>query len=458
LLVTSVAAFLFPFMSSSVNVALPTIGADLAMGAVELAWVTTAFLLTSSLLLVPFGRLGDMRGRKRVLVTGVGIYTLGSALAGLAPNGEMLIAARAIQGSGGAMLAATSVAILVSVHAPGERGKVLGINAAALYSGLSAGPAVGGFLTQSLGWRAVMLVNVPLGVVLLFAALYRLPQQSPERPDARFDWAGFAAYAAFLFGGVYGLSELPSSHGIVALGIGIAGFLALLRIESSRTEPLIDIALFRKNVAFAMSNLAALLNYSAFFAATFLLSLYLQIVTGLSPSMAGLVLIAMPVIQAFVSPAAGRLSDRFEPRVLASSGMAFTAIGLFLMSRFDAGSSVPTILVALVLLGLGIGVFSSPNTNAVMTSVEPMHYGLASATLSTMRQVGMVLSMGIATLFISMKVGTMDILDTPTPLFVDAMQSTFILCTVACLVGIIPSVFRGTVHGAATSESETRRV
>lgn len=451
LLVTCAAAFLFPFMGSSVNVALPAIGVGLGMNSVELAWVATAFLLTSSLLLVPFGRLGDLRGRKRVLVTGVAIYTAGSLVAALAQNGPMLIAARALQGSGGAMLASTSVAILVSVYEPHERGRVLGINAATLYSGLSIGPALGGFLTQWLGWRAVFMVNVPLGLALFLAASHKLPSQVPLARESRFDWHGFVAYGVFLIGGVYGLTQLPSREAFIGIAVGLAGFLTLLKIEGATPDPLIDIKLFRTNTSFTMSNLAALLNYSASYAATFLLSLYLQIVTGLSPSAAGLVLVSMPIIQAAVSPLAGRLSDRREPRVLASGGMALSACALFVMSRFHAETEIVQVALALALLGLGVGFFSSPNTNAVMTSVDSTRYGVASATLSTTRQVGMVLSMGIATLLIATKVGATSIEQTPAHLFVDAMQSTFVLCTIACLLGIVASVFRGSLHDSVAT-------
>lgn len=449
-MITCAAGFLFPFMSSSVNVALPAIGADLNMCAVELAWVATSFLLTSSLLLVPFGRLGDMRGRKHLLVTGIGIYTVGSALAGLSFSGQMLIIFRGLQGAGGAMLAATSIPILVSAYSPSERGRVLGINAAALYSGLSVGPAIGGLLIHALGWRAVFMVNVPLGALLFLGAIYKLPAQSPTRSSCPFDWRGLGAYSMLLIGGVFGITQPPCALGFASFGIGVAGFVLLIRIERGVKEPLIDIDLFKNNLAFALSNLAAFLNYSAFYAATFLLSLYLQIVTGLPPQAAGLVLLVMPAIQAFVSPAAGRLSDRFEPRTLSSTGMALTAAALFLMSRFDAITPLTQIVIALAILGMGIGLFSSPNTNAVMTSVDSTRYGLASATLSTTRQVGMVLSMGIATLFIATIVGTTNLQETPIPLFVRAMQSTFLLCTFACLIGIIPSIFRGTMHESAT--------
>ncbi len=389
-----------------------------------------------------------------MLTTGVAIYAVGSAIASVSLNGTMLIASRVVQGIGGAMLAATSVAILASVFGPGERGRALGINAAALYSGLSVGPALGGLLTQTFGWRAVFLVNIPLGLILFLAAFYKLPAQKPVAPESHFDWRGFAAYAIFLIGGVYGMTQLPDSRGFVGIGVGIVGFFILLRVERATREPLIDVMLFRTNVSFAMSNLAAFLNYAGFFAATFLLSLYLQVVTGLSPGVTGLVLVSMPIIQAIVSPLAGRLSDRQEPRVLASSGMALTTVALFLMSRFDATTPLSQVILALALLGLGVGIFSSPNTNAVMSSVQSHRFGLASATLSTTRQVGMVLSMGIATLFISSSAGAIQLEPSQSLLLIDAMRSTFLLCTVACLVGIVASVFRGTVHATVVRHSE----
>lgn len=446
LVVTCAAAFVFPFMGSSVNVALPSIGVGLRMSAVELAWVATAFLLTSSILLIPFGRIADARGRKGVLTTGVAVYTVGSLLAASSINGTMLIVARAIQGSGGAMLASTAVAILAAAFGPGERGKALGINAASLYTGLSLGPAIGGILTQSFGWRAVFLVNIPLGIALFLAAYLKLPAQKPSTAGASFDWSGFTAYAVFLSGSVYGLTQLPSGRAFISIAIGVAAFLILLRLEKVSNHPLVDTALFRHNLSFTMSNLAAFLNYSSFFAATFLLSIYLQVAAGLTPRTAGLVLVSMPVIQAFVSPVAGRLSDRVDPRFLASGGMALTAGALFAMSRLDAVSPVGLVILALSLLGLGVGIFSSPNTNAVMASVDSSRYGVAAATLSTTRQVGMVLSMGIATLFIASQIGTSDVSSAPPHLFVAAMQSTFALCTAACVVGIVASLARGPVH------------
>jgi len=454
LVVTCASSFLFPFMGSSVNVALPSIGADLGMTAVELTWVATAFLLTSTLLLMPFGRVGDTKGRKRVLMSGIATYAVGSALAGLAPTGMALIAARALQGSGGAMLASTALAILSSAYGPGERGKALGINAASLYSGLSLGPAVGGIVTQWLGWRALFLMNIPLALTLLLAAYLKLPAQPPSAPDTPFDWKGLGAYALFLLGVMYGISLLPEARGYFVIGAGIAGLALLLRVERDTPHPLVDIELFKKNMPFAMSNVAALLNYSATFAAGFLLSLYLQVVVGLPPRSAGLALVAMPLMQAFVSHLAGRLSDRVEPRVLASIGMGLTAVALLTMSRLDTQTGVWHVVPALTLLGLGVGLFASPNTNAVMSSVSSGRYGLAVATLATMRQAGMVLSMAVATLVISAKIGDIGVATAPVADFVEAVQLTFVICAIACLVGILASLSRGRIHdGGGNADS-----
>jgi len=416
------------------------------MTAVQLTWVATSFLLTSALLLVPFGWLGDTRGRKRVLVSGVATYVAGSALAGFAPTGSALIFARAVQGAGGSMLASTAVAILISAFAPGERGRVLGINAAALYAGLSLGPAVAGFVTQALGWRAVFLMNVPLGLLLLVTALSGLPSQQTGGRAPHFDRAGFAFYAVFLLGTMYGLTLLPRWEGVAGMATGLASLALLVRTERRIPAPLIDVAMFRSNVTFALSNVAALLNYAGTFAATFLVSLYLQLVSGLTPRTAGLVLIAMPLMQAVLSPLAGRLSDRVEPRMLASAGMGFTVIALFVMSRFTLHTPVGAVVCALALLGIGVGFFSSPNTNAVMTSVESRRYGVASATLSTMRQVGMVLSMGAATVVINAIIGDIPVESAPLPLFVSAMRTTLVICTLACLAGIFASLARGAIH------------
>ena len=291
-------------------------------------------------------------------------------LAGLAPTAGVFLFARVLQGMGGAMVFGTSVAILTSVFPPHRRGWVLGINVAATYSGLSMGPFIGGLLTQSFGWRSVFLINVPLGLLVLAALWLKMHQEWAECRGEPFDWKGSLGYSLMLTAFMLGFTWLPGRRGAAMLIIAAAAFAAVLPPGIAGSAPDFPSRGWpAHNTVFAFSNLAALVNYSATFAISFLLSLYLQYIKGFTPRTAGLVLIAQPVVMALFSPLAGRLSDRLEPRVVASLGMGLCAAGLFAFAWLGQTSGLGFIVVALVLVGFGFALFSSPNTNAIMGSV-----------------------------------------------------------------------------------------
>jgi len=446
LLIATLSAFLTPFMVSSVNIALPAIGREFQMSAVLMSWVPTAYLLSAAMCLVPFGRLADIYGRKRIFSYGIGIFTLASLLLALSPSAAAFIAFRVLQGLGSAMIFGTGMAILTSVFPAAERGRVLGMNVAAVYLGLSIGPTFGGFLTQHFGWRSLFLVNVPLGLLVIFFLATKLKAEWAEARGERFDLAGSLLYSASLVALMYGLSLLPRGMGIVLTAAGAAGAAMFILWEMKTTSPLLDMNLFFHNATFAFSNLAALINYSATNAVTFLMSLYLQYIKGLTPQSAGMVLVAQPLIMAIFSPLAGRISDRVEPRVVASIGMAITASGLFLFTFVDGGTSVGFILTGLVLLGFGFALFSSPNTNAVMSSIEKRSYGVGSATLGTMRLTGQMLSMGITMVIFSLSIGGARITPEYYPLFLTSMKTGFIIFSALCFAGIFASLARGKVR------------
>ena len=337
------------------------------MDAVSLSWVSTAYLLSTAVLLVPFGKLGDIYGRKRVFQIGITVFTAASFFISLSTGSVMIIALRAVQGMGSAMIFGTSLAMLTSVYPPGIRGKALGISIGAVYLGLSLGPFIGGYLAGLLGWRSIFYVNIPLGIAVILVTVLKLKGEWKEQRREAFDLLGSVLYGAALVLGMYGLSILPSYLGFafILAGIVLAGLFAgyELRIEN----PVLNISLFTKNRVFAFSNLAALINYSATYAVTFLLSLYLQITRGFSPVTAGTVLVIQPVVQAVLAPLAGRLSDRIEPGIVASAGMAVTTIGLIPFIFLQETTGLYSIAASLVLLGVGFGLFSSPNTNAIMS-------------------------------------------------------------------------------------------
>ncbi|QYZ80320.1 MFS transporter [Methanofollis formosanus] len=445
LVIATVASFLTPFMSSSINIALPVIGAEFATDAVLLGWIQTAYLLASAICLVPFGRLADIHGMKKIFLTGITIFTLSTLLCGLSPTVNALIALRMVQGVGTAMIAVTAVAVLTAVFPAGERGRVLGINVAAVYTGLSMGPFLGGVLTQHLGWRSIFLVTVPLGLIAVALTLRARGEWSTPR-DERFDLIGSVVYGTTLLALMYGLTLLPEATGFGLIAVGVVGIFLFLWQESHTESPVLQVRLFFENHVFTFSNIAALINYSATFAVSFLLSLYLQYNRGLDPQAAGLILLAQPVVQALISPAAGRLSDRVEPRIVSSVGMTLSAAGLALLTVLTEETPVPYILISLVVLGTGYALFSSPNTNAIMSSVEKRYYGVASATLATSRQVGMMLSMGIVMMIFSVVIGRVAITPAEHAPLLSSINLAFMLFAALCVVGIFFSLARGRVR------------
>jgi len=446
LIIAIMSSFLTPFTSSSVNIALPSIGTQLSLNAVALSWVATAYLLAAAAFLIPFGRIADIYGRKKIFRLGIIIDAIASILCVTSSSGELLIVFRALQGVGGAMIFGTGIAILTSVFPANERGRALGISTAAVYTGLSAGPLVGGFLTGHFGWRSIFFLNAFLGLVIIVVVFWKLKGEWAEAKGESFDYVGSIIYSLALVAVFYAFSVLPALRGIWLIIIGVIGLAAFVWWETRQKQPVLNISFFRNNTVFAFSNLAALINYSATFAVAFLLSLYLQYVKGFPPEHAGLILIAQPVVMVIFSPIAGSLSDRIEPRIVASIGMALTTAGLVMLIFLNNVTGLPFILASLVTLGLGFGFFSSPNINAIMGSVERKFYGVASGTLGTMRLTGQAFSMGMVLLLFALYIGRVQITPEYYPLFLKSMKTAFSISAALCFAGIFASIARGRTH------------
>jgi EmrB/QacA subfamily drug resistance transporter len=443
--ITTLAAFLTPFGLSSVNIALPSMGKEFSMDAVLLGWVTTAYLLGAVMLLVPVGKIADTYGRKRMFTLGITTFTLGSAGCAVSNSPWMLILFRSMQGVGAASIYPVGAAILTSVFRPGELGRVLGINTASVYLGYSFGPLLGGYLTHQMGWRSIFLVNLIVGATILFLIFWTLPAEWRVEREERFDRTGSLLYSAILLAILYGFSQLPKSLAGWLLASGLAAAVLFVRREMHIKNPVLEVDLFRANRLFAMSSLAAFVSSSATFLVTFLLSLYLQYIKGLTPGNAGLVLVCQAVVQAVVSPFSGRVSDRIEPRYVASIGMAATLVGLLLLSMLDERTSLGFILGSLILVGVGSSFFSVSNASAAMGSVEKRLYGAASGTLSTMRMTGMAFSMGTAVLIFSIYMGKVQITPVYHAVFLKCIKLAFALFAIFCFGGVFASLTRGNV-------------
>lgn len=448
LLVTMSANFFNPFMGAAVNVALKKIGVDFSMSAVGLSWISMSYLLASAIFLVPLGKLGDTFGRTRLFLYGNIFFAVATLLCGFATNATMMITLRFLQGVGAAMMTATAMALVISAFPPNERGKVIGLNVSAVYVGSSIAPMVGGFLTDTVGWRSLFFINAFTSIILSLIIVWKLKQEWSELIKEKFDIKGTLIYMLAVSMLMYGFSKLPDVHAIFLTLAGLIGLYAFIKVELKTTHPVLDMKLFTENRIFAFSNLSALINYAATFALSFMLSLYLQYVKGMEAREAGLVLVAQPVMMAIMASFSGRLSDKRDASVIAAIGMGLSAIGLLILSFISKDTSILYLIVGLVILGTGFGLFSSPNTNVIMSSVDKKEYGIASATVATMRNTGMMVSMAIASLTIHSMLGDAAIDEHNLPQFVMSTKIVFIIFTVLCFAGVFTSL----------SKNKTKRI
>jgi len=396
-------SFLTPFTGSAVNLALPSLGAEFNASPAALGWVLGSFLLAAIVVLLPFGKLADRYGKRRFFVMGNGIFAVTSLFACFAPNLYLLIAARAAQGVGSAMTFATSMSILTLVIPKERRGWAMGWNVAVVYTGLTLGPALGGFLNYYYGWQSIFLILAILGTIAFLAAYHFIQEEWYEPSDSLWDQKGALLYGLAVLLIVYSLSQLfQQTMAPYSLLAGILLFIIFYRHELHMDHPLLPVALLQGNRPFSLSCLAALLNYCATFATSFLLSLYLQSILGMSSRSAGLVLLAQPIIMASLSPLMGALSDKYAPNKLAAWGMAIITAGLSGFALTVHQHSFYLLIPMLLITGAGFALFAAPNNNAIMSSVEKKYYSLASSLLSTVRLGGQVLSVAAMNLILSL--------------------------------------------------------
>ncbi|MFA7562220.1 MAG: MFS transporter [Methanoculleus sp.] len=442
LILITIATFLNPFTGTAVNLALPAIGAEFSADAATLAWVTSAYLLASVIFLLPAGRLGDSRGRVTVFMVGVIVYTAGSLLSIFTPTIGMLLLFRFVQGVGGAMIYANSIALITYLYPPGERGYAIGLNTTAVYAGLSLGPFLGGALTQFFGWRSIFVVTVLIAIPAL-AYAGRFPAFLNERRPEDFDVPGLVLSSALIFCLFLGLARATTPDGMLLLVAALVLGVVFYVVEKRCLNPLFPVSLLTSNRVFAASNVAALINYSATYAVGFLLSLYLQYIRGYEPVAAGTLLLVQPIVQVFVAPVSGRLADRVQPGHVASVGMALSAVCLFGLAAISDTTPVTVIVALLAVLGLGLGIFSSPNTTAIMGCVEARFYGSASAMTAMMRSLGMMLSMGAVLVVFALIMGSTAVTPAIFPEFQRSLHLIFLAFGILSAIGTLLSLIRG---------------
>jgi len=437
LAISTATAFILPFLVASVNVALPTMGRDLSMDAVLMTWVSTSYFLAIGVVQVPFGRLSDILGRRRIFIFGLILSTLGSFMGAFANSVPLLLLSRVFQGFGSGMTFNVSVAILSSVFPGKERAKAIGISQSGTYLGLSLGPLFGGLLTEHFGWHSIFGISAVLGVLLVILVIIGLKGEWRDARGEKFDITGSIFYVIGIALFMYGFSSLPSLTGIILFIAGAAGLVLFVWWESKVPSPIFNVALFRHNRIFIFSNIAALVTYLSTFAINYLLSLYLQYIKGMTAEKAGLVLIFASVLMTTFTILAGFLAQKIESRLIATFGMALDLAATVMLIFLGNSTPLWYVILSLMIYGTGIGLFVSPNTNAIMGSVENKVLGVASGTLGTMRTAGMMLSMAITMVLFSVYIGQAEITSQYYPQFLTSVRAGFIIFSACGLGGVI---------------------
>lgn len=442
LFLVSLAAFLIPFMGSSLSLALPVIQKELVVNVIILGWIPTAFVLANAATVLPFGRLSDIYGRKRIFSYGVLIYTTASLLAAFSNSGEILVFFSFLQGLGCAMIFATMVALLSSVFPMERRGEALGLYVSAVFIGLFLGPILGGVLIQYLGWRSIYLFNIPVGIILLSILFWKLRMEWAEAQGESFDIKGALIYSLSLVALLYGFSSLLEDLGKTVLVAGFLGILGFFLMERRTESPILKFDIFKSRRSSFTALSMLFLNIAISAMATFL-SLYFQSLRGLEPQTTAFILAAQPLMVAVLSPVIGRAADRTENRFLPIGGLILITVGLLMLSFLSQETSILVPVLALILVGVGQAMFSSPTTRIFMGSVDSKIYGMASSAFSTMIYLGQTLSLALMLFIFAIYLGQVEINPSNYQVFLDSMRMAFLVFSIISGLALVFSILVG---------------
>lgn len=452
LIIVSIIMFVSAIMMSSVNVAVPPIAREFGMEAALAGWLTTAMTLPQVALMLPMGRLADIRGRKKTFLYGTLLFTAATGLCAAAPSSAMLLAGRVLQGIGGSMMFGVSMALLASVYPKNEIGRAFGVTISAMFVGMSIGPYLGGVITDNLGWRAIFGITAFLCLVCVGLIVWRLKGEWAEAAGEKFDTVGSVVLGVSLVLLLYGFTRLTDGYiGIVLFAVGVIGVFVYAVIAPRLNTPILNIDLFRRNAVFVFSNITNMFHFLGATAAVFLMNYFLQSNQGYTTQQAGSILVATPAAMAIFSWFTGRLSDKLRPQLLAALGMLLMTLSMAVFIFLQDTTPLWLIISSLALLGIGMAFFASPNGNAVMASVKPRFFGIASAMLNVTRACGQMLGMGIVMILFVVYIGNAQITPENYGAFLVSARTGFLIFAIISFAGVFTQLV-GMKSGGAPGE------
>jgi EmrB/QacA subfamily drug resistance transporter len=439
---------------SIVNVALNNMAEKLSVSDSSITWVVTSYLIVISATILMFGRLGDIKGKVRVFKWGVGLFTFGSLLCGISNSLLLLIVSRIIQGIGAAGAMATNQGIITQVFPGNERGKALGISGTSVALGSMVGPPLGGFMIDALSWRYIFLINVPIGIFAIIMGMKVLPVGSKKSNQEKFDITGailfaIAVVAFFCSVSLGGEGKIGYSKLLVILGaiLTVVALTVFIIVENKLESPLLQLEIF-KNPLFSLSIFCAFISFSCISCMNIIQPFYMQDVMKFSPSVTGLLMMTSPIILFFVAPISGSLSDKIGSELLTFLGLLFTSIGLFLLSTLNEKSSIPVLVAFVIIIAIGNGMFQSPNTSMIMSTVSHDKLGVAGSINALVRNIGIALGVSLSTTLLyaimSFKLGqpVTDFIQGREDLFVYGMKYVYISAGAVCALGALLTAYR----------------
>ena len=437
--VSFITSFFAVFLSNGIIIGVPAIAQDFAMNNVIQNWVPTIFFLVVAVFTVPAGQISGKFGVKKSLLAGIIVYLIGSIGAVLSFSTESFLVFRIMQGAGVAFLNVSAMAMVVHAVAPKNRGKALGFTVTGVYLATSLSPVICGFLVYNFGWRSMFYFVIPFLVLCIILMITKIPQEWKTYQDDKIDKVGSILYGIGILFFIYGFTSLITTPGKILTVLGIILLVIFGAYELRQKSPVFNMNLF-KNKKFTSSNIAALCSYIAVMVVTTILNYHFQYVRGWDAQMSGMILIITPIIMAIMAPNAGKLSDKIHPQKLAALGMGIATVALLILTFLTGKTPLYMVIIAMILQGIGMGLFSSPNMNAIMSSVPPKDAPTASASQATMRTIGQTMSLGLLTLVFAWIMGSLELAPQYASMIVQASQTICGICTAACLLAIFASL------------------
>ena len=438
-LISFITSFFAVFLSNGIIIGVPAIAQEFAMNNVIQNWVPTIFFLVVAVFTVPAGQISGKFGVKKSLLAGISVYLIGSIGACLAFSTESFLIFRIIQGAGVAFLNVSAMAMVVHAVKPQNRGKALGFTVTGVYLATSLSPVICGFLVHNLGWRSMFYFVIPVLVLCIILMILKIPQEWKTYEKDKIDKTGSVLYGIGILAFIYGFTSLITTTGKILTVFGLILLVIFGMFELRQKSPVFNMNLF-KNAKFTSSNIAALCSYIAVMVVTTILNYHFQYVRGWDAQMAGLILIITPILMAIMAPNAGKLSDKIHPQKLAAMGMGIATVALLILTFLNKSTPLYIVVIAMILQGIGMGLFSSPNMNAIMSSVPPKDAPTASASQATMRTIGQTMSLGLLTLVFAWVMGSLELAPQYANMIVQASQTICMICTAACILAVFASL------------------